>query len=106
MRFGLSEEVIAQIGEILDRYPEVDSAVIYGSRAKGDYRLGSDIDLTLIGSSIDHAQHLAISGAIEDLMLPYTVDLSLFKEIENPNLRDHINRVGKTFYDRTSRIRA
>lgn len=106
MKFGLSEEVIAQIGEVLARYPEVDSALIYGSRAKGEFKKGSDIDLTLIGSNLNHDLHLTISGELDDLMLPHTIDLSLFAEIKNPHLLAHIERVGEVLYDRVGRVRA
>lgn len=100
MMYGLTEEAVLEIQEILHRYPDIDHAVIYGSRAKGNYRNGSDIDLTLFGDKVDFRTVSAISGAFDDSLLPYTFDVSSFGQITNDELRDHIRRVGKIFYQR------
>ena len=73
---------------------------IYGSRAKENYRSGSDIDLTLFGSNLSQKLLNRISMALDDLMLPYSVDISNFDAITNADLVDHILRVGKSFYSR------
>jgi len=73
---------------------------LYGSRAKSNYRDGSDIDLTLVGDALSHAQLNRIETQLDDLLLPYTIDLSLFGHIDNANLIDHIRRVGVVFYAR------
>lgn len=73
---------------------------MYGSRAKGTYRAGSDIDLTLFGEALTYIQLDRIETEIDDLLLPYTVDLSLYTQIENTDLLDHIQRVGQVFYQR------
>lgn len=99
-RFGLSARVIGQIHGILAQYPTVQQAIIYGSRAKGNHKPGSDIDLTLFGSKLDHQLMLSVATALDDSDIPYTVDLSLFTQIENPALREHIERVGQVFYQR------
>jgi uncharacterized protein len=96
--FGLKETTIEKIQSVLARYPEIEKAVLYGSRAKGNYRNGSDIDLTLMGDGLTHNQLLRIEMEIDDLLLPYKMDLSLYRQIENPDLLEHINRVGVTFY--------
>jgi predicted nucleotidyltransferase len=99
MEFGLSENTCATIRKILDQHPMIEKAVIYGSRAKGNYKNGSDIDMTLIGDALDFKTLSEIAGALDDSDIPYTVDLSLFEKIENPALREHIERVGKVFYE-------
>lgn len=99
MRFGLEEPVIARIQTVLARFPEIQRAVIYGSRAKGDHKPGSDIDLTLFGDRLNSALLSSISAYLDDLMLPYTFDLSIFDELEHTDLREHIERVGQTFYE-------
>jgi predicted nucleotidyltransferase len=98
--FGLSKIAISQIIEVFTQYPEVEKAILYGSRAKGNYRHGSDIDLTLIGSNIDLNVLNRISLALDDLLLPYEIDISIYKHIDNEQLVQHIERVGKTFYAR------
>ncbi len=78
MRFGLKEATIKQINQVFFIYPQVKSAIIYGSRAKGNYRTGLDIDLTLIGEELTlHLLH-KIELDLDDLLLPYTIDLSIF----------------------------
>ncbi|MEH6567025.1 MAG: nucleotidyltransferase domain-containing protein [Halopseudomonas sp.] len=72
-----------------------------GSRAKGTFRAGSDIDLTLKGSALTLEDLLAIENQIDDLLLPWSVDLSLFEHIDNDSLREHIQRMGVVFYDRS-----
>lgn len=86
------------INGVLARYPEIDRAILYGSRAKGTYRQGSDIDLTLIGPGLAYSQLQRIETEIDDLLLPYTVDLSLHHQLTSPDLLAHIERVGVVFY--------
>lgn len=99
---GLSEATIAKIISVFAAYPQLSKVVLYGSRAKGDYRTGSDIDFTLFGEALSYTQLGDIAGQIDDLLLPYTFDISLFKQIDNPDLIEHINRVGIVFYEPTS----
>ncbi|MCX8496073.1 MAG: nucleotidyltransferase domain-containing protein [Akkermansiaceae bacterium] len=98
--FGLSETTVEKIGSVLAKHPEVDSAILYGSRAKGNYKLGSDIDLTLVGSGLVYRDLLNIMDELDDLLLPYTIDLSILEMIDHAGLREHIERVGQEFYRR------
>lgn len=98
LQFGLKESTINQINDVLACYPEIEKAVIYGSRAKGNYRTGSDIDITLFGNMLTHEHLNRIETQLDDLPLVYTIDLSLFNYIDSPELLEHINRVGKLFY--------
>jgi predicted nucleotidyltransferase len=100
MRFGLKNSVITSINAVFDQYPEIEQVLIYGSRAKGNYRNGSDIDLTIVGEDIDFSTIFKIEGEIDDLLLPYMIDLSLMKQIQNPDLIAHIYRVGQVFYQK------
>lgn len=99
-RFGLAPPTVDAIGGVLAGHPRVERAVLYGSRAKGTYKIGSDIDLTLEGSGLGHRELLAILGELDDLLLPYTIDLSLASDLHDPGLIDHIRRVGIAFYER------
>jgi predicted nucleotidyltransferase len=100
MEFGLSETTCAAIRQILGQYPQIEKAVIYGSRAKGNYKNGSDIDLTLIGDALDYKVLSKVAWELDESSIPHTVDLSLFAKIENTALREHIERVGVVFYQR------
>ena len=100
MRFGLKENITKSIENILTDFPQVEAVIIYGSRAKENYRPGSDIDLTFKGDNLNLGILNKISLQIDDLLLPYTFDLSVFNHIDNDDLLDHIERVGKVFYQR------
>jgi uncharacterized protein len=95
---GLTDETVAHIQDVLRRFPEVQQAILYGSRAKGNYKEGSDIDLALLGDTLTLSLLSAIDDALDDLLLPYTFDLSIFSNIDNPGLKEHIHRVGIVFY--------
>ena len=97
--FGLSDSTISLINEIFSKCSGIEKVLIYGSRARGDYRNGSDIDLTIIGD-ISFDDKMRISGQIDDLPIPYMCDLSILREIRNENLIEHIGRVGQIFYEK------
>lgn len=100
--FGLSQATLDKLNSVFARHGAIKSVLIYGSRAKGNYRLGSDIDLTIKGDEIPFAEFMGIVDEIDDLMLPYTVDLSQYRQIGNPELVDHIDRVGVEIYAKES----
>jgi predicted nucleotidyltransferase len=98
-KFGLSETAIETIYAIFKKYDAIEKAVIYGSRAKGNYKQGSDIDLTLFGESLTTDHLMQIAQDLDNSMLPYMVDISVFDLLDNPSLSDHIQRVGIVFYE-------
>lgn len=102
MKFGLADNTISNIKIILSQFSEIDHAIIFGSRAKGNYKNGSDIDIALTGSNLSFELLAKISAKLDDLSMPYTLDLSIFSMIENQDLIDHINRVGKVLFERKS----
>lgn len=104
MKYGLRDSHIEQILLVLRNYPSIDRAILYGSRAKGNYREASDIDLTLVGDTLDLDLLHSIEIALDELLLPYTIDLSIFHKIENTDLIEHIKRVGIVIYDRDNII--
>lgn len=99
-QYGLKADVIQQIQTVFSGFPAIEQAILYGSRAKGNCRHGSDIDLTLKinGGGTLHLL-TGIMNALDDLDLPYGFDISLFEQITNGKLLDHINRVGVEFYN-------
>jgi predicted nucleotidyltransferase len=100
MRFELPDEAIREIQAVLVLYPEVEKAILSGSRANGTFKPGSDIDLTLVGEGLTHNHLLGIMSDLDDLLLPWMIDLSLLATIDHPDLREHIERVGQTLYGR------
>lgn len=100
VKYGLKADYIQSIQNVLSAFTEVDKAILYGSRAKGNFKPASDIDLTLTGDNIDLSLLYKIDDRLDDLLLPYTFDLSVFSRISNPDLVEHINRVGQVFYEK------
>lgn len=99
-RTGLSESDLARLREVFATCPRVEEAVLFGSRAKGSARTGSDIDLALKGGELGHRDLLALENGLDDLLLPYPIDLALYDQIDNPALREHVDRVGIVIYSR------
>jgi predicted nucleotidyltransferase len=102
MKYGLKEAVVRKIRAVFARHPQVEKAVLYGSRAKGNYKNGSDIDLTLYGNTELTLKVLnKIGDELDDLLLPYTIDLSIFRDISDPDVIEHIKSVGVMFYEKS-----
>lgn len=95
--FGLPQNTITEVQAIFTKYPSIEEAIIYGSRAKGDYKKGSDIDLTLKGS-IANAELLNIIDELDESYIPYLFDVSIYNHLQSDSLKEHINSVGKVFY--------
>jgi predicted nucleotidyltransferase len=104
VKYGLSDKTIEQMHAVLFNFPEVDKAVLYGSRAKGNFKSGSDIDLTLLGNGLSLTILHKIENELDDLLLPYKIDLSIFEQIADPDVVDHIRRVGVVFYEKCIRF--
>jgi predicted nucleotidyltransferase len=99
-KMGLSNSIISRLQKEFESTPSVLQAQVYGSRAKGNYRLGSDIDIALFGPQLAPRQLLALENRLDDLLLPYQIDLCHFETLQNPALIDHIKRFGITIYER------
>ncbi len=91
---GLPETAITAICNVLRKHPAVEEALLYGSRAKGNFRPASDIDLALKGSDISWQEFHQIECEIDDLLLPWKTDLSVYHHLDNDELKQHIARVG------------
>ncbi len=101
MNHGLPDTTLERVREVLARFPDVEKAILYGSRARGNHRQGSDIDLTLCGGELDHTQLTRIDNELDDLLLPYQMDISLMSDLTHPPLLDHIRRLGVVLYERS-----
>lgn len=99
MPYGLKDETIEKIRMVFSHYPEIEEAILYGSRAKGNYRRGSDIDITLKGEKLNLTILNKVSLKLDDLLLPYTIDLSIYHHIKQEDLLGHIERVGVSFLE-------
>lgn len=96
--YGFTAEQLVQIQQVLAAFPSVEKAVLFGSRAKGNMHIRSDIDLALMGTSLDRHQLAQIALAFDDSDLPWQVDLKCLADIQSQSLLEHIARVGKQIY--------
>jgi predicted nucleotidyltransferase len=100
MKYGLSQRTIDSMEKIFHKYDNIKQVILYGSRAKGNYRNASDIDITLkTDESFTCMQLLRVMGDFDDSDIPYLVDISIYDKLDNAALKEHINRVGKVLYD-------
>jgi predicted nucleotidyltransferase len=97
---GLSDIDIEKIKGVFALHSEIERVVLYGSRAKGTYKPASDIDVTLVGENLNLTVQQQIENELDDLLLPYKFDVSVFHHIENKDLIQHIERVGEVFFER------
>lgn len=98
MHYGLSDFQYDQIVKVFASNKEVDKVILYGSRAKGTQKPYSDIDITILGDNLNFSLLQKIEIELDDLLLPYKFDVSLYKSIDNNDLVEHIKRVGKIIY--------
>jgi uncharacterized protein len=94
---GLSSQCIEKIKAIFSQFPQVKKVLLYGSRAKGNYNNGSDIDLSIMNKEVDFSDLIKIESALDNILLPYKIDLNLFSKIKNTELKEHIQREGIKF---------
>jgi uncharacterized protein len=98
---GITQKSFELILKTLKSFPQIDEAIIFGSRAIGNFKKGSDIDLVLKGEKVTTRLIFQISAILnERLPIPYFVDILLLSQIINPDLINHINRAGKVIYSR------
>ena len=101
MSYGLTDIELRKLIGAITESPEVEEIILYGSRARGNYRRYSDIDLTLTGESLERRTLYRILERIADLLLPYEIDLSIKSELDYQPLLDEINTEGITIYKRS-----
>lgn len=103
MNHGLTKRDEGHILEALSRFPEIEKAIIFGSRAMGNHKPGSDVDLAIVGPNIAHTTVLRLRFRLnEDLPLPYFFDVAHYEQIQNANLRKHIDEVGLEIFSRSN----
>lgn len=98
--FGLKSEVVDNIKKVFSKYLEIDRACIFGSRARGDYKETSDIDIVLYGDNLTHTLNTKIFYDLEDLYLIYKIDLINFNSLKDDDkLKENIVNEGVEIYN-------
>ena len=98
--FGLTSRARDLLGSAFAAESRISRVLIYGSRAIGNFRRGSDIDIALDAPHMTYSDCLRFATTLDDLMLPWQIDLSILHQIDNPALLEHIARVGKPLWTR------
>ena len=91
---GIEEKYAREIVHLFHDIPEIQEAILFGSRAKGNYREGSDIDIALKGERLNLEHRRQLQESYEALYLPWKLDLILYESINEPAVKEHIDRVG------------
>lgn len=100
-KFGLKQTDLNAVISILEKYSDIESAVIFGSRAKGNYKNGSDVDIAVKGKSLNFDLINQISYLLnEESLMPYKFDILNYHTIDNQDLLEHIDRAGIEFYSK------
>ncbi|GHB54931.1 nucleotidyltransferase family protein [Persicitalea jodogahamensis] len=101
--FGISAKSFRLLTEAFDRYPEVEEVLVFGSRAKGNFQTGSDIDLAIKGARCTLKTAIDIAGYLnEEIPIPYYTDVVYYEGLKNEDLKAHIDRVGKPLFTPTA----
>ena len=101
MKYGLSDTALETLYDFFEKYSGIEKVILYGSRATGNYREGSDIDITLITDDKFSFRDLTyLESELDESSLPYLFDISILSKLKNANLVDHINRTGKVLYEK------
>ncbi|WP_162339639.1 nucleotidyltransferase domain-containing protein [Cyclobacterium salsum] len=104
MKFGLNSSTLQKLQSVFEKYREIEEVLIYGSRAKGNYREGSDIDITLKGERLTHNHLTSIKQDMDELNTPYLFDISIYHLLKSHSLVEHIDRVGRVFYQHKEKV--
>lgn len=103
---GLKESDLEYIINTIKKFEEINKAVVFGSRAKGNYKIGSDIDIAIFGEKITFTVIANLHSMLEDTgPLPYLIDIVKYEELENKKLKEHIDRVGIVIFEKYREIK-
>ena len=102
---GIPQADSQRLLELIRTHPHVQKVVLYGSRALGRQRAGSDIDICLVAPSMALGELLELGAALDDLLLPWNVDLQLRHLIAHEGLLSHLDRAGQLLWERPPNAR-
>lgn len=98
MPYGLTEMELQKVVGVFARNSRIEKVILYGSRAKGCFKPFSDVDITLVGDELSRSDLNRVMEEVDDLLLPYQFDISLWHKLKNEALISHIGRVGIEIY--------
>lgn len=85
--YGLLEKDMDYILKALKQFDEIDRAILYGSRAMGNYKKGSDVDIAIQGEKVTEKTIFELDDLLNEVYpLPYFFDIVHFEKLTNQNL--------------------
>ena len=99
-KYGLEKSDIQDIVDVLKENSKVQQIILFGSRAKNTYSNGSDIDIALKGEVLNTNDIINLSVELDELDLPYKIDLVIYERIQEKALKEHIDSVGILLFKR------
>ena len=100
MPYGLTDIELQKLLDVFVQNERIDKVVLYGSRAKGNFKPFSDVDITLVGEELSRGDLNQVIREVDDLLLPYQFDISLCHKLKNEALIEHLDRRGIEIYVR------
>ena len=100
MMYGIEDNEWKKIFALFKHFPRINKAILFGSRAKGNYKPFSDVDIALIGQDLSIHDLLHLNNEIDDLLLPYEFDICIYNNLKSEELKEHINRKGIVVYEK------
>ena len=105
MKYGLSDAQLHEIINVLKQYPEIEKAILFGSRALNTFKEASNVDIALIGKKINFMTAAHIKDELEEeTYLPFFVDVIAYNSIDNEALKEHIRNFGIMIYESRPKI--
>lgn len=101
MKYGLADTAWDKLQNLFALHDKIRQVILYGSRAKGNHKPFSDVDIILTGDELTQQDLNQIVLEVDDLLLPYQFDIAIFQNLTNPELIDHIRRRGIVIYDKS-----
>lgn len=95
---GLSPFVLDNLRKTFARFPEIEKVMLFGSRATGSHRPGSDIDLAVFAPNLTEQAFSRLAGEVDELPIAFHMDVIHFDTLENSSLKEQIISQGKTIY--------
>lgn len=97
-KYGIEEREWEKVNCIFSHFPHIQRAILFGSRAKGNNKPFSDVDIALVGNALTYGDLLRLKDDLDDTLLPYEFDICIYKDLKNAELKDHIDRRGIEVY--------
>lgn len=103
MKYGLTDKQLAEVIACISVHPEIEEAILFGSRAMGNYKEASDVDIAINGETVDALLAATLKSEIEeDTYLPFFFDCIAYPAITNEDLKAHIDTEGVLIYQRSA----